>query len=78
MTATRACDRVTVRVRCSNPECGDLIEKPLGWLIAAGTLTCAYCSTVIDLKRGENGLVIQKLAEACTAIDSSITNRALP
>ena len=64
-------ERVSLIVRCDS--CREGIEKLLAWLVSVNDMTCPYCSGAINLKTGDNGIRIQKLAEACAGIDASLS-----
>ena len=66
-------ERVALLIRCDNPDCFQGVEKLLSWLIIRNTMPCPSCGSVIDLQGGDNGLLIQKLAETCASIDASIS-----
>jgi hypothetical protein len=66
-------ERVSLIIRCDNPDCGQGIEKLLAWLITVNGMSCAHCGGAINLESGDNGLRIQKLAQACASIDASLS-----
>ena len=49
--------------------------KKVGWLITQDTMPCEHCGEIIDLREGENAIVIEELAEQCTIIDEKIATR---
>jgi hypothetical protein len=63
---------VSLLIKCDSPSCGQASEKSLAWLIIHNTMSCPSCGAAIDLQSGDNGLRIQKLAQACAGIDISI------
>jgi hypothetical protein len=69
-------DRVSLIVRCDNPDCGQGIEKVLGWLITVNRMACPHCGSTINLEGGYNGLAIQKLAQTCASIDAALDKLA--
>lgn len=69
-------ERVSLFVRCDNPNCGQGVEKLLAWLIIRNTMTCPNCGGAIDLQAGDNGLAIQKLAEMCASLDAALDKLA--
>jgi hypothetical protein len=66
-------ERVSLIIRCDNPDCGQGIEKLLAWLVTVSCIACPYCGGSINLESGDNGLHIQKLAQACASIDASLS-----
>ena len=66
-------DNVSLAIQCSNPSCGQSVHKPLGWLITVNRMPCPECGEIINLESGDNGLRIQKLAQACASIDASLS-----
>ena len=65
-------ERVGLLVRCGNADCGKSVEKPLAWLVVRNSMECPACGGAIDLQSGDNGLRIQKLAQACASIDADL------
>lgn len=68
-----AADRVSVLVRCQT--CDQATQKPLAWLVSARQLACPQCGNVVDLAKGENGLLVQRLADQCKSIDTAFAKK---
>lgn len=62
---------VSVSLQC--PHCREKSQQVLARLITKNRTRCPNCSGVIDLETGDNGLRIQKLAQACQEIDAAIS-----
>src|SRR3546814_19630108 len=69
-----AADRISVLVRCQT--CEQATQKPLALLVSAKQLACPQCGNVIDLATGENGLLVQRLADQCKSIDAAFAKRS--
>ena len=65
---------VIYAVACT--ECSHCTPKKVAWLITKGTMPCEQCGEIIDLREGENAIVIEELAEQCTIIDEKIATCA--
>jgi ribosomal protein S27E len=66
---------VIFAVACT--ECEHRTPKRVAWLISQDAMPCEHCSEIIDLRVGENAIVIEELAEQCTIIDEKIATRVL-
>lgn len=64
---------VLVRLPC--PHCGKTFEELLTRLVMKNSIACpsSECGLTINLEAGDNGLRIQKLAQACSEIDVAIS-----
>ena len=58
--------RDTVRVSIQCPECPEMTEKPLPWLVDMNSLYCPTCQHEIGLQDGELHAFLQRLDRACT------------
>jgi hypothetical protein len=47
----------------------------MGRLVTQDTIHCEQCGEIIDLRAGENAIVIGELAEQCAIIDEKIATR---
>jgi ribosomal protein S27E len=61
---------VIYAVACT--ECSRRTPKRVAWLITQDTMHCEQCGETINLRAGENAIVIEELAEQCTIIDEKI------
>ena len=64
---------VIYAVACT--ECSQRTPKKLAWLITQDSTPCEHCGEIIDLREGENAIVIEELAEQCNIIDEKIATR---
>ena len=64
---------VIYTVACT--ECSHRTPKRVAWLITQDAMPCEQCGEIIDLRSGENAIVIEELAEQCTIIDEKIATR---
>jgi len=60
-------EKVRLSIEC--PECSQLTEKALAWLVTMDNLPCAGCGFSIDLKSGDAGALIKKFDDICTQLD---------
>lgn len=65
-----AVERVSILIRCRT--CGEATQKPLTRLVAVNRLACPHCANVVDLESGEDGALIQGLADQCRRIDAGL------
>ena len=65
---------VIYAVACT--ECSHRTPKRVAWLITQDAMPCEQCGEIVDLRSGENAIVIEELAEQCTIIDEKIAARA--
>ncbi len=61
--------RDTLRVPIQCPNCPEVTEKPLAWLVDMNSLFCPACGNGIDLQTKELNTLLKRLDQVCTDAD---------
>ena len=64
-------DSIDLSVKC--PNCGEMTEKPLSWLVNEDVMPCGKCGVEIDFKSGDNGRRIQEVAREADRLHAILT-----
>ena len=64
---------VNYAVRCE--KCSHRTPKTVAWLSGQNKLPCEECGAIIDLRAGDNAVVITELANQCARIDATLAKR---
>jgi peptide subunit release factor 1 (eRF1) len=67
MSGYRYADLLSLRLTCSDPQCGQSFQKSLAQLAAKSAVPCPRCSRPVDL--GGHRPAIEKLVELAVALE---------
>jgi hypothetical protein len=63
-------DALSISIKC--PQCSDVVEKTLSWLIDQNVMACPSCGHGIDLKAGDNGRRVQEVAREAARMAAAL------